>query len=319
MANLENINRRGRTYSRHLIKGNVTGNLGINSAVRFQSIYGEGVDRIQVIRNLRREHVFRFWWYCLSIAMTIVFLILFPKTTWLAAIQLPVLMLNIDLVSRGKVLGIYFGILDCIIYIVICSLSGLWGEVIKMAAINIPLNIVAIISWTKNLKAQKTGKYDEKTIEVKKLTPKKWAIYIFVFVVMLVAGYFLLKFLNTSSLIISTIVFAIGVIVKILSSGRYMESYLMYIISQVLQIVMWISMMVTTSFGNYAQNMLVCVACLTDGIYGYYLWKSMYRKNTINGGVILNKRKVNIKKVIKLRRMYQNLYWDKAVDIEKNS
>lgn len=320
MSKKYQTNGHSQNYARHLIRGNVTGNLGINSAVRFTSIYGESLDGLQVIRNLHRENVFRFWWYIICVLATIAMLIFFPSESWLAAIQLPVLMLNIDLVARGKVIGIYFGILDCIIYIIICAISGLWGEVIRMAAVNIPLNVVAIITWTKNLKAQKLGKYQEKTIEIRKLSVKGWLIYSLIFAVMLVVGYFGLGALGTNTLIISTLVFAIGVVVKILSSGRYMESYLLYIISQVVQIVMWISMMITeASFGSHAQNLVVCLACLTDGIYGYILWKSMHRKRTVNGGKLLVRRKVKINKVIKLRRMYKGLYWDKDTDISKNS
>ena len=320
MTKMYEVNSHSQNYARHLVRGNVTGNLGINSAIRFTSIYGENLDGFQVIRNLHRENVFRFWWYILSIILTGVLLLVFPAESWLAAIELPILMLNIDLLSRGKVIGIYFGILDCVVYIVICVLSGLWGEVIRMTVINIPLNIVAIVSWTKNLRAQKVGKYQEKTIEIRKLTAKKWLIYAAVFAVMLVVGYFGLGAIGTNSLIVSTIVFAIGVVVKILSSGRYKEAYLMQMVSALLQMTLWISMMITAaSFGNYAQNLLVVMVNLADCIYGYIFWRSMYIKRTVNGGKLLVRRKVKINRVIKLRRMYKGLYWDKEVDISKNS
>ena len=66
-------------------------------------------------------------------------------------------------------------------------------------------------------------------------------------------------------------------------------------------------------------QIIAMVACLTDGIYGYILWRGMYRKEKINGGKVLSKRKINIKRVIKLRRMYKNLYWNQSSDIIKNS
>ena len=42
-------------------------------------------------------------------------------------------MVNIDLVARGKLSGIYIGIAECFIYAFIAFKSQLYGEVIKLA------------------------------------------------------------------------------------------------------------------------------------------------------------------------------------------
>jgi nicotinamide mononucleotide transporter PnuC len=192
--------------------------------MRFSAIYGEGVDRIEVLRKIQKENTFRFWWYIIFGLAAIICLAIWPAS-WLSCIKVFVLMINIDLVARGKVVGIYVGILDCLIYVVICSASGLWGEIIKTCCINIPLNIVAIISWTKNIKAQSKNKVKSQTIEIKRLKPKDYAIWLTVFVVTAVLGYFGLGLLNTTSLVISCVSLAIGVLSKTLSGLRYMESY----------------------------------------------------------------------------------------------
>ena len=61
------------------------------------------------------------------------------------------------------------------------------------------------------------------------------------------------------------------------------------------------------------------LACFSFDVYAYELWKSMYRRVAINGGVILAKRKVKISRIIKLRRRYKNLHWNKEIDVSKNS
>lgn len=302
-------------YTRHLIRGNVTGNLGINSALRFSAIYGEGVDRMQVLRRLHKENTFRFWWYLIFGLASIICLICAPAS-WLSVIEIFILMVNIDLVARGKVAGLYMAILDCLLYIVVSSLSGLWGEVIKMACIYIPLNIVAIISWSKNLKVQKKGNKSNSTIQIRRLNAKGWIVCSVGFLVLTIGGYFFLGWLNTTSLVMSTLAFAIGIINKVLSGQRYLESYPVNIATNIISTTLWITTFITTQNPTAIVPILMKLASLVDGIYGYILWKGMYMAEKVNGGKILSKREVNIKKVIKLRRMYKKLYW--RDDVQQN-
>ena len=308
-------------YSRRLIRGDVKGNLGINSAVRFSAIYGEGVDRLQVLRTLQKENTFKFWWYLIFGLSAIVCLIIDPSS-WLSVIELFVLMVNIDLVSRGNVIGIYIGILDCLIYIVICYLSGLWGEIFKMMLINIPLNIVSIISWTKNLKKQNQGTYSKKSIEIKRLSTKGWLIWISVFLVVATVAFFILRLDKTTAIItviISALSLGIGVLSKVLNGQRYMEAYIFSIVGNVVSMMLWTATLITAFSGDAVVQVILYLASFFNNVYGFILWKNMYRTKNVNGGKILSMRKIKISRVIKLRRMYKNLYWDKKVDILKNS
>ena len=54
-------------------------------------------------------------------------------------------------------------------------------------------------------------------------------------------------------------------------------------------------------------------------IYAYIMWKALYRRVAIIGGIILSKRNISIKRVIKIRRKFKNLHWNKEIDIAKNS
>ena len=305
-------------YSKNLIRGNVTGNLGITSAVRYKAIYGEDVNKYDALRMLHRENTFRFWWYLLASIATLVNIIIYPES-WLASLEIFTLMLNIDFVCRGKVIGIYLGILDCIFYIVVCSLSGLWGEVIKMCAISIPFNVVAIISWTKNIKKKTTGSGDDASrIEIRKMTAKTYLICFSVLAAGLVGGYFLLDALGTSSIIISTISLAVGIVYKFLSSFRYKESYYWAIITCLIGTALWVSMIFIKGPATAIAPTIMYLANLSNSIYGLIFWNGLYREKSINGGRLLAKRKIRIKNIIKLRRMYKNLYFKEQVNIEQN-
>ena len=226
-------------YSKRLIKGKVTATNGVVGLDSWHASYGSiGENRIDILRALEKQSRFKLIWYIVFIALGFVCLFLSPQG-WFDVLDLFVVMVNIDLVSRGKVIGIYIGIAECLMYIYICFLSGLYGEIIKMCAINIPLNVVAIISWTRSLKKQKEKKYetgsDDSTIVVRKLSKKSYAWIIPSMAVLYIGCYFGLKLLNNSALIFSAAVLVLTIVYKILSGFRYKENYIFGIVSFALQ------------------------------------------------------------------------------------
>lgn len=316
-------------YSQKLIKGKVTATEGVRSFDNMRLSYGSaGANRFDVLKDLQKESKFKLIWYIVFSVLAIVCICLDYKNwqTWFNVADLIILMINIDLVTRGKLVGIYIGLIECVMYIYICYVSGLYGEIIKMCVLNIPLNIFSIISWTKSLKAQKKNKYgkEENSVVIRKLDKKAYIWIPFVMAVLYAGFYFGLKAIGSNALIFSTAVLVLTVFSKILSGLRYKENYIFSLISGILSTLMWVEVIITsakTGSFDYAilPMILNSLAIVTNDIQGYALWKSMYRKIAVNGGEVLAMRKLNIKRIIKLRHTYQKLYWDKKVDMEKNS
>lgn len=316
-------------YTKKLIRGKVTATNGVVGLDAWDASYGSiGENRIDVLRTLEKQSKFKIIWYIIFVTLGFVCLAITPSG-WFNVLDLFVVMINIDLVSRGKVIGIYIGTAECLMYIYICFLSGLYGEIIKMCVINIPLNIIAIINWTRNLKKQKEKKYsqndDSNEIVIRKLSKKSY-IWIGISIIFLYVGcYFGLKLLNTNALIFSAGVLVLTIFSKILSGLRYKENYIFGIISCAIQTAMWIDVIIESSLSANALDltnlalMVTTIACIVSDINAYILWKSMYRKIAVNGGEILAMRKVNIKKIIKLRHAYRTLIWNKEIDITRNS
>jgi len=101
---------------------------------------------------------------------------------------------------------------------------------------------------------------------------------------------------------------------------RYMQSYILLNLAELIGMLIWVQSMIETGFNMEGITMLVYYsATFSNCVHGYYLWKGVYRKVATNRGTLLAKRKVKINKIIKLRRQYKNLHWDKRVDISKNS
>jgi nicotinamide mononucleotide transporter PnuC len=302
-----------------------TGNIGINNHDRLVKAYGSNANRIELLNKLKKQSKFTLIWYCIFITLGLVCLIIDPSS-WFNVLDLFIVMINIDLVARGKLIGIYVGVAECLFYAFICYKSQLFGEVIKVLCISVPLNIYSIISWTIAMKKQKKEKYTDSTkddeIVIKKLTKKQLAIYIALIAIVSGLSFCLLKFLvgQKNALILSSVSLALTIIGKILTAKRYMESYVVFNVGNAICLLMWVQTIIQTGFSISELSMTVyTLACLTNDIYAYGLWKSMYRKVAVNGGVLLAMRKVNIKKIIKLRRRFRNLRWNKEIDVNKNS
>ena len=314
-------------YSKHLINGKVTATAGVHNPFTLKELYGAGANRLEVLKALQAQTKIRIIWYIAFFIFGIICLILEPKS-WFYVLDLYVLLFNIDLVSEGKLIGVYIGIIECYMYAYICYLSGLYGEVIKMLAISVPLNIFTVISWTKNLREQKKVSYsekktEEKTVVVRKLNKKSFVWIALLFAAIYVGCYFLLKWLNTSALIFSAGVLGCTLFSKVLSALRFKENWWFSIVSNLIASGMWIQVIIESSATGLNLLELPALfstfACLTNAFFGYATWKSLYRKIAVNGGEILAIRRVKINRIIKLRRRYQKLVWDKKIDIQKNS
>ena len=147
-------------YSRNLIRATVSTNIGINNHDRLIKAYGAGAARIEILNKLRKQSKFTLYWFATFIVLGLVCLFLDPAG-WFNVFDLYILMINIHLVAKGKLIGIYVGILECVFYAFICFNSALYGEVFKVFAITIPLNIFSIISWMRSARKQKQDKYVE--------------------------------------------------------------------------------------------------------------------------------------------------------------
>ena len=318
-----------QNYQRNLIKATVATNVGINHPERIVKMYGASANRVELLTRLRKYSRFTISWYITFFILGLVCLAISPSS-WFYVVDLYVVMLNIDLVARGKIAGMYIGVFECFLYSFNAINSGLWGEVIKMLCICVPLNIVSIVNWTKSLRKQKYEKFsssDDDDIVVNRLSKLEIVKFSFIGALVAAACYVLLRYIlpligitQTAGLELGAISLAISIISKIFTARKNMESWVLCIVNDLICLFMWAQSIIVAGFDISQISMIVYyMACFTNDLYAFSLWKSMYRKIAVNGGKILAMRKVNIKRIIKLRRQFHNLRWNKEVDVGKNS
>ena len=159
--------------------------------------------------------------------------------------------------------------LYCVLSIILCY----YGEVIICVFIMIPIAIFSLVSWFKNRNGF--------TVKINKITKKEWfLVLLFGFIVTFLI-YFLLRALNTSQLIISTISFITSITGAYLVLRRSCYYAIPYILNDVILIVLW-SLTILNSGFAYLPNVLSFVIFLFNDTYGLIRWKRAEKKQSEN-------------------------------------
>ena len=310
-------------YKVNLIRASTIGNLGYSNHHHLLTAYRKDSLKPHLIHKLAKESKFTIIWFIVFFLAGTALLVLDPSN-WLNVLDLFIVMINICLVTKRNVLGIYVGLLEVSLYGVICFFSGFYGEVINAFGLYAPLYIYEIISWTISLKKQK--KYetssDDNELVINKLSKRQYVKYIISTIAIFTASFLLLKYVvkQESVLIISAVSMAVSIIGEIMIAKRYMESYIFLYLAEFTGLLIWVFSMIETGFTTEGLSMIVYyMATITNDIYGYFLWKDVYRKVARKYGVLLAKRKLKIKKIIKLKKQCSTLRWNREVDMLKNS
>lgn len=256
-----------QNYQRNLIKATVTTNVGINNPERIVKMYGTSANRVEILTRLRKYSKFTIYWYITFFLLGLVCLAI-DISSWFYVVDLYVVMVNIDMVARGKIIGMYVGIFECFLYSFNAIKTGLWGEVIKMLCICVPLNIVSIINWTKSLKRQKLEKYSSENndIIVRKLSKKEIVKFSFIGLIIACGCYCLLKFgiKQENALELGAISLTISIVSKIFTARKNMESWVLCIVNDIICLLMWGQSIIVGGFDLSQISMVVYyLACLS--------------------------------------------------------
>ena len=306
-------------FKNNLILGKSDATKGAFSNQTLYEKYGISSSRAIMVKHIYNDFKFKVWWYIIFLSIALACLIIAPYS-YLSVIELVVVLVNIDLLSRAKLSGHFVALVEVFLYGYISYKNGLYGEVFKSLVINLGLTIFAIISWLKSMK-QQNQKSESKKIKIRKLSTKGWILSACLFVVVGVGAYFALGAIGTNSLILSSITFSISVTCKTLNALCYKESWFLQIVQSFISLCLWVSVLITAGLSDLSNLPILAVylAAITNAIYAYLVWKTMYKKAVVNGGKLFALRPLKVNRIIRLRRRYKTLVWNKKVDMAKNS
>lgn len=170
-------------------------------------------------------------------------------------------------VAKGYVLGQILTVVFAVFYGIISFYFQYYGEVITYLGMTSPIAIMSVVSWIRH-------PYEEtKEVEVNKMKKSQVAIMILLTLLVTLGFYFILKALDTTNLLFSTISVTTSFLASYLTFMRSPFYALAYAANDIILIILWI--LATMENISYLPMIICFVMFLVNDLYGFWNWKRM--------------------------------------------
>ncbi|MCM1115247.1 MAG: nicotinamide riboside transporter PnuC [Clostridium sp.] len=176
-------------------------------------------------------------------------------------------------VAKGNVIGQILTILFSVIYAVISYRFRYFGEMITYLGMTAPMALLSAVSWMKN-----PFKSGHQEVKVAKLTFKKVLLLLCLAGIVTTAFYFILKYFNTSNLIISTISITTSFLAAALTFMRSPYYAIAYSLNDIVLIILWV--LASKEDISFLPMIICFVVFLINDIYGFINWSRMQKRQS---------------------------------------
>lgn len=188
--------------------------------------------------------------------------------------------ISVVLCAKGRVSNYVFGMVYVTAYAYVAFQNKLYGEVMMNLLYYVPMNVIGFVTWTKLAKKKaesaQTGDVS-KDVETRHMSSKqRWMTFV-IAVVVILAYWQLLKFMGGNLALIDSCSTIVSIIAMYLQVMRYTESWIMWIFTNLISIVLWLTAMLTQDSNNITM-LLMWSAYLVNSTYGYINWKKLEAK-----------------------------------------
>ena len=206
--------------------------------------------------------------YLIGLALIIIMSVCFGAS-WISAITGLFGLSSVLFAAKGKVIGILFTWIMIVFYSILSYKNKYYGEVFINVFMLFPMTIVSLVAWIKNL-----GK--DHVVKVNSIKKTEIIIVFSVALLAFVAFYFILKALETSQLIFSTISIVTSVLATYFQSRRSKYGFLAFLVNDAVLCVLWL-FATLEDIKNIAMLTAVALYVISD-IYGFIRWGILQKR-----------------------------------------
>ena len=185
--------------------------------------------------------------------------------------------ISVLMVAKGLTIAPIINIFYNIIYSILAITEHYYGEAIIYLGLMIPISVLSIISWFKN-----KNKESEENVQVNTIKGVEYLYLSLETVVATIAFYFILKVLNTSELIVSTLSLVSSAVASYLMLRRSSYYALGFVANDIILIALW-GLAVVNSGVGFLPSVICFVIFLINDIYGFIHWKIEEKKQKNQG------------------------------------
>lgn len=212
--------------------------------------------------------------FCSLIVITLCFILGTDRNVFSLVVSL-IGVISVLTVAKGLVIAPMINIVYNIIYAILSITQQYYGEAIIYIFLMIPISVMSIVEWLKN-----KSKDDENVVEINKIHGIEYMWLSVVTLIATIGFYFLLKFLNTNELIISTISLISSLVASYLMLRRCSYYALGFMANDIILIILW-GLVVKNNSIAYLPTVITFVVFLINDIYGFINWKKIEKKQEI--------------------------------------
>ena len=167
-----------------------------------------------------------------AIAIVVAFVFTAEKQ-WLTLIIAILGLVSAICTSKGMFYTPIINVIYVVFYVIVSINQQYYGEAIVYGVIIAPIQVFTIFSWIKN-------KQKEQTVAINKIHTKEWIYITVVTTISIVGLYFILKVLDTSSLIVSTFSLVFCALANYLLLRRSSYYALAFVINDIFLVTLWL-------------------------------------------------------------------------------
>ncbi len=182
--------------------------------------------------------------------------------------------------ANGRILTFLFGLIDVTIYGVMCLIGTRYGNAALHLLYFLPMQFVGYFQW------RKRGAHEEKKVQARRLTGRQWLLYGSIFLVGLVAAYFILAALDKTEaagvvkwlVMMDAFSMMCNILGQYLLSTAYMDQWFFWIGVNVSTILMWALTLRQDPDSAFAHIYIVKYSFyLLNSLNGLRIWLNLSR------------------------------------------
>jgi nicotinamide mononucleotide transporter len=185
--------------------------------------------------------------------------------------------------ANGRILTFLFGLIDVTIYGVMCLIGTRYGNAALHLLYFLPMQFIGYFQW------KKRGAHAEEKVRARRLDGKQWLLYGSIFLLGLVAAYFILAALDKTEaagivkwlVLMDAFSMMCNILGQYLLSTAYMEQWIFWIGVNVSTIVMWVLTLRAEPDSAFATIYVVKYSFyLLNSLNGLRIWLNLSRAET---------------------------------------
>ena len=177
--------------------------------------------------------------------------------------------------AKGNPVGQALMVVFCLLYAWISYSFRYYGELLTYMGMTFPMAVLSIISWARN-PYKDTGE-----VAVAKVKKKSAAVLAALTCLVTVVFYYIMRYLGTENLPVSTMSIATSFLAAGLTFLRSPYYALWYCLNDIVLIVLWV--LAAFNEPSYSIMVMCFVAFLANDLYAFFNWRRMRKRQAEHG------------------------------------